>query len=164
MAESTERANRLDQSGSDRPVWMAELAKASQKRLAELRLALWSHPGFTPPGWRWLRPPEIGLAMARGRAGGEGAPFNLGEISVTRCALKLDSGEEGVAYVLGRDSAKARDAALIDAVMQTEAADLARRLTIEPLRAERARREAAAAETAARTKVEFFTMTRGEDA
>lgn len=170
MSESTEGANRLDQSDRSeafqkaRAGWMAELAKAPGARLTALKAALWADPAFDPPAWRWLRPPEIGLVMARGRAGGEGRPFNLGEVSATRCALRLQSGAEGVAYILGRDVAKAEAAALLDAALQTDAAPLVERLVLAPLRAERARREAEAAEAAARTKVEFFTLTRGEDA
>ncbi len=65
-----------------------------------------------------LRPPEIGLVMLRGRIGGDGAPFNLGEATVTRAAVRLETGEVGIAYVLGRDAAKARLAAVLDAPAQ----------------------------------------------
>jgi alpha-D-ribose 1-methylphosphonate 5-triphosphate synthase subunit PhnG len=112
------------------------------------------------PDHVWTRPPEIGLIMARGRVGGEGGAFNLGEVSATRCVVTLRSGEVGHACVLGRDKAHARAAALVDALMQTDAAADIRRGVIEPLaRAERARREDAARKAAA-TKVEFFTMAR----
>src|SRR5580704_1205704 len=62
---------------------------------------------------------EIALLMVRGRMGGDGAPFNIGEATVTRAAVKLESGETGFGYVLGRDHAKARLVALCDALVQT---------------------------------------------
>jgi alpha-D-ribose 1-methylphosphonate 5-triphosphate synthase subunit PhnG len=108
----------------------------------------------------WLRRPESGLAMVRGRAGGTGAQFNLGEMTVTRCALKLEGAAAGVAYVQGRSARKAELAALADALLQTAARDAVRRELLEPVRtrldadAARQRRKAQA------TKVEFYTLAR----
>jgi alpha-D-ribose 1-methylphosphonate 5-triphosphate synthase subunit PhnG len=100
--------------------------------------------------------------MARGRIGGTGAAFNVGEASVTRAAVRLASGEIGIAYQLGRDRQKARSAALLDALWQT-----ARRPEVEAALAAVAERIAAEralkARRVAATKVEFFTMARGED-
>ncbi len=59
--------------------------------------------------------------MLRGRIGGDGAPFNVGEATVTRAAVQLASGETGFGYVLGRDREKARLVALCDALWQIEA-------------------------------------------
>ncbi len=56
------------------------------------------------PDWGWLRKPESGLVMVRGRTGGGGAPFNLGEVTVTRCAVSLETGAAGFAWVMGRDA------------------------------------------------------------
>lgn len=137
--------------------WMSLAAKAPASRLARL----WAEAGFEP-GFDWLRPPEIGGVMTRGRMGATGAPFNLGEITVTRCALRLTSGEVGHAYVQGRDKDKAKTAALIDALMQTEAAATLRRHVLDPLEAEMAAAKATRARKAAATKVEFFTMVRGD--
>ena len=108
-----------------------------------------------------LRRPETGLVMTRGRIGGDGASFNLGEATVTRAAVRLGGGETGFAYQLGRDAAKARSAAILDALMQRDAApvEAALRPVATRLDAERAlveRRTAA-------TRVNFFTMVRGED-
>lgn len=111
----------------------------------------------------WLRAPEIGSTMVRGRAGATGAPFNLGEITVTRCALTLESGEVGHAYIQGRRKADAEAAALVDALMQSAAADAVRAAVLEPLEDEMARAKSTRAAKAAATKVDFFTMTRGED-
>jgi alpha-D-ribose 1-methylphosphonate 5-triphosphate synthase subunit PhnG len=138
--------------------WMSLMAKAPAEALARHWAALGLAPGFT-----WLRAPEIGGVMVRGRMGGTGAPFNLGEMTVTRCALRLESGAVGHAYVQGRDKAKAEQAALLDALMQTEAAAELREKVLEPLAAEMAAAAAARAGKAAATKVEFFTMVRGED-
>ena len=110
-----------------------------------------------------LRPPEIGAVMTRGRTGATGAPFNLGEMTVTRCSLRLASGEVGHAYVQGRDRAKAHQAALLDALMQTERAADMRRDILEPLRRARDDARLARAEKAAATRVDFFTLVRGED-
>ena len=110
-----------------------------------------------------LREPENGIVMVRGRIGGDGAPFNLGEATVSRAAVRLASGEVGFGYTLGRDHDKARMIALCDALIQTsDHANAVEAQVLAPLRArmmsERSRR---AAETAA-TRVDFYTMVRGE--
>ena len=122
-------------------------------RMAELPL----------PPYQQLRASENGLVMVRGRIGGDGAPFNLGEATVSRAAIRLHSGEVGFGYVLGRDGEKARLIALCDALVQSSdfAASVERDI-IAPLREQlQAERSRAAAETAA-TKVDFYTMVRGE--
>lgn len=149
----------LNTSDTDaRKGWMSLLAKAPPARLDALISTLGDKPGFT-----WLRPPEVGGVMLRGRTGGTGAPFNLGEMTVTRCALRLESGEVGHAYVQGRDKIHVEHAALVDALMQTARAAELRDSILTPLanEAEAAREERAA--KAAATKVDFFTMVRGED-
>lgn len=115
------------------------------------------------PSYEWLRRPEIGGVMTRGRMGATGAPFNLGEITVTRCALRLTSGEIGHGYVQGRDLQAATMAAQIDALMQTGKAARIRRTILDPLEAEMRTARATRARKAAATKVDFFTMVRGED-
>ena len=142
----------------DRKAWMSLLAKAPEGRVAALLDAAMTRPDFT-----WLRPPENGSTMVRGRAGGTGAPFNLGEVTVTRCALTLQSGEVGHAYIQGRRKTDAEAAALVDALMQGEAAGTVRAAILAPLEDECATLKTARAAKAAATKVEFFTMTRGED-
>ncbi len=64
-----------------------------------------------------LRTAENGLVMLRGRIGGDGSPFNLGEATVARAAVRLQGGEVGIGYTLGRDGAKARMIALCDAMI-----------------------------------------------
>lgn len=115
------------------------------------------------PDHTLLRGPEIGGVMVRGRAGAIGGPFNLGEMTVTRCSVKLSCGTIGHAYVQGRDKTHATQAALIDALMQTDAAEHIAAKVLEPLcEAEQIARASRAAKAAA-TKVDFFTMLRGED-
>ena len=122
-------------------------------RMAELPL----------PPYQQLRAPENGLVMVRGRIGGDGAPFNLGEATVSRAAIRLHSGEVGFGYVLGRDGEKARLIALCDALIQSpDHASAIEVKVVAPLRAEmRAARDQAAAQAAA-TRVDFYTMVRGE--
>ena len=114
------------------------------------------------PGHAAIREPESGLVMVRGRTGGDGAPFNLGEASVSRAAVRLDSGEVGFGYALGRDGEHARLIALCDALIQRpDLADAVERRVLAPLRAaSAAARDRQAAETAA-TRVDFFTLVRG---
>src|SRR5262249_51947832 len=117
-----------------------------------------------PPAYRMLRWPETGLVMVQGRAGGTGTRFNVGEMTVTRCAVQLEGGAVGVAYVRGRDRRHAELVALFDALLQDpkrrEAPD---RAVVTPRAAAQAARRHAAAERVAPSRVEFFTMVRGED-
>src|SRR6201998_277197 len=110
-----------------------------------------------------LREPENGIVMVRGRIGGDGAPFNFGEATVSRAAVRLASGVVGFGYALGRDRQKARMIALCDALLQSdEFADVVEANVLAPLRAAMAsERNRSAAETAA-TRVDFYTLVRGE--
>ena len=140
----------------DRQDWMSLLAKAPEGVLGQL----WAAAGIEV-AHEWLRPPETGAVMVRGRAGGTGAPFNLGEMTVTRCALRLGAGQVGHAYVAGRSHAKARIAALCDALMQDERhAPAVRAAVLGPLAEAAAEARQTLAAKAAATKVEFFTMAR----
>jgi len=117
-----------------------------------------------PPAYRMLRWPETGLVMVRGRAGGTGTRFNVGEMTVTRCALQLEDGAVGLAYVRGRDRRHAELAALFDALLQDPARrDALERAVVTPLAGAQAARRLAAAERVAPSRVEFFTMVRGDE-
>lgn len=138
---------------------MGLLARADPAALSELWTAWPNKPAFT-----WLRQPESGLVMVRGRTGGEGAAFNLGEMTLTRCALRLEDGIVGHAYVEGRSAEKAEVAALVDALHQRPGdQEAVRRRILEPLEQSLAAAKAAAAAETAATRVEFFTLVRGED-
>jgi alpha-D-ribose 1-methylphosphonate 5-triphosphate synthase subunit PhnG len=115
------------------------------------------------PAYENLRESENGLVMVRGRIGGDGAPFNLGEATVSRAAVRLATGEVGFGYTLGRDREKARLIALCDALVQSdEFADAVEAGVFAPLRAAMiSKQNRKAAETAA-TRVDFYTLVRGE--
>jgi alpha-D-ribose 1-methylphosphonate 5-triphosphate synthase subunit PhnG len=138
---------------------MATLVQSSGDDLARL----WSEAGL-PLEAELLRGPETGLVTVRGRIGGGGAPFNVGEATVTRATVRLPSGQVGHSYALGRDRQKAKLAAIADALWQDPAhREAVETRVIAPLREALAgAREKRRAETAA-TKVDFFTMVRGED-
>ena len=148
-----------DQSGTQarRKAAMAVLARSATAdivgHLADIAL----------PAHENLREPENGLVMVRGRVGGDGAPFNLGEATVSRAAVRLSTGEVGFGYALGRDREKARLIALCDAMVQSDELVAAiEGKVVAPLRAAMIeRRNRKAAETAA-TRVDFYTLVRGE--
>ena len=134
--------------------WMAVLARAPAERLEALLEEAGGRPSYTV-----LRGPEGGLVMVRGRAGGGGAPFNLGEMTVTRCTVRIESGLIGHAYIAGREPGEAELAALVDALMQDPArADTIEARIILPLEASQTARRAERAGKAAATRVQFFAM------
>lgn len=144
-----------DASTLARKSWMATLAKAAPARLAAL------FPDLPPH--HVLRQPEIGAVMVRGRVGSTGAAFNLGEMTVTRASVRLETGEVGHAWVQGRDKGHALRAATVDALMQSDRRSELTARVLDPLEAEARAARAARAAKAAATKVDFFTMVRGED-
>jgi len=152
-----DQQNSPDDPNADRKEWMGLLARAPVDRLAAL-LAGADLPDFT-----WLRRPEVGGVMVRGRTGGTGAAFNLGEMTVTRCALRLTDGTVGHAYVQGRSKQHAERAALVDALMQGPRAAEMQAGVLTPLTEEETARRNTRSAKAAATKVDFFTMARGED-
>ena len=111
-----------------------------------------------------LRGPETGLVTVRGRIGGGGAPFNTGEATVTRATVRLPSGEIGHAYALGRDKEKVRIAAILDAAWcSEETREVVETKVVAPLVRLQAGADAKRRVETAATKVDFFTMVRGED-
>jgi len=138
---------------------MALVARASREDIAAGLAKLKALPLYEV-----VRAPEIGLVMVRGRIAGTGAPFNLGEATATRAAVRLASGEMGSSLILGRDKEKARLAALADALWaKPDWRDALERTLAAPLRQNFAERDAHEARKTAATKVEFFTLRRGED-
>ena len=153
--------NRDSAKQSERSEWIGLLARAP---VEFLEAALSSEPAGET---RWLRSPETGLMMVEARVGGGGARFNVGEVTVTRCALKFknltDNGETlvGVSYVLGRSHRKAKLAALADALLQdpVHAPDVSKAL-LEPLRRLLESQTQAKHAKVQQSKVEFFTVAR----
>lgn len=138
--------------------WLSVLARAGTETLE----ACYRDAAPWPEAQR-VRAPEVGMVMLRGRVGGTGEPFNLGEASVTRCAMRLAGGALGVGYALGRDRRKAELVALFDALLQDGAARARwMALVVEPLRREQAGRRDTASRAAASSRVDFFTLVRGE--
>ena len=143
---------------SARRTWLAVLARASLSELEAKRVLLGELPAL-----QQVRPPEVGMLMLRGRVGGTGNPFNLGEASVVRCAVRLGNGALGVAYALGRDKRRAELAALFDALLQDPAwHDELQRMLIQPLQALQAQARESRRREVAPSKVEFFTLVRGD--
>lgn len=136
---------------------MATCAGASPAELEQALARLGEVPAATD-----LRGTEQGLVMLRGRMGGDGRPFNLGEATVTRAAVRLADGRTGFAYQLGRDAVKARTAAILDALWQGPEQG-AVEAALAPIRQRLADEAAAKARRVAATRVNFFTMVRGED-
>lgn len=123
--------------------------------------ALWDAWADKPEHAR-VRGPELGLVMVRGRAGGGGAPFNLGEASVSRASVRIVTGQVGHGYCLGRDLGKAEIIAVIDALWQRDAAAVEAEI-IQPLRTLAGKADQKLRDEAAATKVDFFTMVRGDN-
>jgi alpha-D-ribose 1-methylphosphonate 5-triphosphate synthase subunit PhnG len=134
--------------------WMAVLARANIAEMEALLAMAQPIPSHTR-----LRGPDAGLVMLRGRAGATGAPFNLGEMTVTRCTVRNTSGRVGHATITGRDLRRAELAAAIDAALQDpmQRTSLANAV-ITPLAERQASLRDSQARKAAATRVEFFTM------
>lgn len=142
----------------DRARWISILAKATPAEVSALCAHLSPLPGFER-----LRAPQTGTLLLEGRMGGDGAPFNLGEACLTRCSVRLDTHHVGHAWVLGRNVQHAEQAALIDALMHDDATRVRLAPHITALDEARTRRRAQRAQKVAQTKVDFFTVVRGED-
>ncbi|MBR1189002.1 phosphonate C-P lyase system protein PhnG [Bradyrhizobium sp. AUGA SZCCT0240] len=142
---------------AQRKAVMAVLAHSDPSEISG-RLA-----AITLPDHENLREPENGLVMVRGRIGGDGSAFNLGEATVSRAAVRLSTGQVGFGYTLGRDREKARMIALCDAMVQSdEFAGLIETKVIAPLRAAISAKRSRKAAEAAATRVDFYTLVRGE--
>jgi len=144
---------------SERQAWMRLLANARPDELSGL------FDQFTDkPDYQHLRAPENGLVMVRGRMGGTGNPFNMGEMTVARCCVRTAEGHVGFSWVAGRNRDHAGQAALCDAMMQdTDRRDAVQEKILNPLEQSEILRKAARNSVIAATKVDFFTMVRGED-
>lgn len=137
-----------------RQAWLGILARSGTDALSE---CLQTAPPL--PAYSLLRGPEVGMSMVRGRAGGGGAAFNLGEMTIVRCSIRDEAGRVGHAYAAGRDLKKVELIARLDAVLQDERLyEVYERAVLAPLaRAEQDRRDTLAAKAAA-TDVQFLTL------
>lgn len=149
---------------SQRRAWLRVLALAPYVELAGSVAAFDALPAYER-----VRGPEIGLAMVRGRAGGDGAPFNLGEMTVTRCTVRVattdDEARDGFACVAGRAPLHAELAAVCDALLQSPAwRDLVVRCVIAPAETALAEKRTLRARQRAATKADFVTVVRSGEA
>ena len=142
---------------TDRQEWLSLLATSKPQTLA----VLWADTGLAPD-YVMLRKAETGSVMVRGRAGSVGKAFNLGEMTVTRASLRLADGTVGHGWCQGRDRKQAETAALLDALLQGPDAARLEAAVLKPLRDARTERRRSRSERAAATKVDFFTMARGD--
>jgi len=142
-----------------RQEWMAALALADEVRLQSAWDGLAARPEY-----RIIRGPETGLIMVRARAGNSGQRFNLGEMTVTRCSVSLENGMMGHAWIAGIKPDHARLAALFDALLQIPAIeeDLHQTL-VNPLQRDRSSTLARRRDEVLPSRVDFFTLVRGED-
>lgn len=146
-------------STEQRQCWISVLAKAPTETLLKLSNSVVSDMSFEV-----IREPEIGLTQVRARMGGKGAPFNMGDMTVTRCVVRAPSDALGFSYIAGRNKPHALRAAQLDAMLQLT--DFYQPLTdsiIEPLKQQINEAQQAKEQATAATKVDFFTLVRGED-
>ncbi|HIE5390761.1 TPA: phosphonate C-P lyase system protein PhnG [Enterobacter cancerogenus] len=145
---------------STRQRWMRALAHcqpaALQARMNALSLT---------PEYETIRAPEIGLVQLQARMGGTGERFFAGDATLTRAVIRLSSGTLGYGYVLGRDKAHAERCAAIDALLQEQPHfQTLMETLIAPLEADRAARIAARQAQVNASRVDFFTLVRGDNA
>ncbi|BDR16640.1 phosphonate C-P lyase system protein PhnG [Vibrio sp. STUT-A11] len=145
-------------SQEERRQWMKELSLAPFDQLSELWEAFSDKPSY-----KHLRATESGLVQVRGKLGNTGDRFNMGDVTMTRAFIALENGLNGFAYVQGRNKQHADIAAVLDALMQSDSAPAVNELILGPLNQARIERRRAATEETLKTKVDFFTLVRGED-
>ena len=146
-----------DPATATRQRWIGVLARAQGDELRRHESAL------RDAEYQLIRAPETGMTLVRGRMGGTGAPFNVGEMTVTRCVVRLADGRTGYSYLAGRDKPRAELAALADAHLQGAQQRHWLDTLVEPLAQAQALRRAEQDAATAASKVEFFTLVRGED-
>ena len=143
---------------NERANWLGLMAKSPAKILDEC----WQKADLSPE-FEVIRSPEIGSVMVRGRMGGTGDTFNMGEMTVTRASVKLSCGTVGHGYIMGRSKKTATRVALCDALLQTGDKQKIKDNIIQPLLSLKKENDQRISAKAAATKVDFFTLVRGED-
>ncbi|MGD9425182.1 phosphonate C-P lyase system protein PhnG [Pantoea sp. NSTU24] len=144
---------------TDRQRWLSVLAHSNAAMLETHWQALNLQPVFT-----LVRPAEIGLTRLQARMGATGNRFVMGDATVTRAVVQLQDGTLGYSYLLGRDKAHAERCALLDALLQQpETRPLLEEKIITPLAAWRDEQRQLRAREIASSKVDFFTLVRGDN-
>jgi alpha-D-ribose 1-methylphosphonate 5-triphosphate synthase subunit PhnG len=143
---------------TDRQRWMALLGGASVKDLETEKEKL--RPDID---WEFILKPEVGLLMVQSKADGSHPGFNLGEMSVTKCVLQVQGQYLGYAVILGSDLVHAELAALFDGLLQhPDFRDDLKNSLISNLALKQKEKDRALEKETADTRVEFFTLKRGE--
>jgi len=150
--------NKQDFDNKQRQEWIALLAKADPFLLKKAEKQLGKGIEYA-----YITKPETGMIMVRARADNKKSGFCLGEISVTKCILKIEKKIMGYAMVMGSDHDHAKNAALFDGLLQIPeySSKLMQTLIPELKKISRNEKKKQAKQNQD-TKVEFFTMKRGE--
>ncbi|MFL4558247.1 phosphonate C-P lyase system protein PhnG [Yersinia kristensenii] len=158
----------MESTPSTRQGWMSVLAHSQPAQL----LAHWQ-PLNLSPQYQVIRPPEIGLNQLQARMGGTGRRFILGDMTITRAVIKLNDSADiyGYSYIAGRNKPHAELCALVDGLLQLSCihgkpaglSELLLKTVIHPLAAIQQERRELRARAIATSKVDFFTLVRGED-
>ncbi len=144
--------------GRLRQRWLKILAKSKVNQLE----SAWQNV-LEKPEYRYLRRPETGMVMVQARTGGTGQRFNLGEMTVTRCTVKTETGFIGCGFVMGGDHRHVELVALFDALLQdARYRSPLMKSVISVLESDQKRNKEMVSKKTAGTKVDFFTMVRGE--
>ena len=142
----------------DRKEWLSLLAQSSSEDI----ISLWNKAKIECD-FEVIRAAEIGAVMVQGIQGGTGDPFHLGEMSVTRCSIKIADGYIGHGYHQGRSKETAETIAKLDALLQTVKFDTIVKTILKPLEKLLHDKKYSLASKAEATKVNFFTLVRGDD-
>lgn len=149
----------MTQEQQDRQYWMSVMAKSNSERLMAL-----SSNHMNTHEFETIRAAEVGLTQVRGRMGGTGSAFNVGDMTITRCVVRSNKGHYGHSYIAGRNKEHATRAAQLDAMLQDEVLQAELLLDIiEPLQQECIQQQVEKNHEVNQTKVNFFTLVRGED-
>ncbi|GHK97336.1 phosphonate C-P lyase system protein PhnG [Escherichia coli] len=139
--------------------WMSILAHSQPAELAARLKAL-----NITADYEVIRAAETGGADS-GADGWHRRTLFAGDATLTRATVRLTDGTLGYSWVLGRDKQHAERCALIDALMQqTRHFQNLSETLIAPLDADRMARIAARQAEVNASRVDFFTMVRGDNA
>ncbi|MGE9549745.1 phosphonate C-P lyase system protein PhnG [Erwinia amylovora] len=139
--------------------WLSVLAHCQPEDLLRHWQSLDLHPQY-----ELLRAPETGLTRLQARMGGTGHRFILGDTTVTRAVVRLHDGTCGYSYVMSRKKDHAERCALMDALLlQARYNELIQQKIITPLAAARQEKLNRRACEVASSRVDFFTLVRGDN-
>jgi alpha-D-ribose 1-methylphosphonate 5-triphosphate synthase subunit PhnG len=139
--------------------WMSVLAKAPVDELFGL-----SEDAIKEVSFEVIRAPEVGLTQVRARMGNKGERFNLGDMTLTRCVVRSSLDTLGYSYIAGRHKDHALRAAQLDALLQDpQMGEVIMDRVVRPIETLLLEAEAKKRRETDATRVDFFTLVRGED-